>query len=51
MKYKSISIGEAVRILEEIKKEKQCLLLGKSLRPILRNSSIGAKDTIYCKAG
>jgi len=50
MKYKCISIGEAVRILEEIEKEKRCLLLGKSLRPILRNSSIGAKNTISYKA-
>lgn len=50
MKYRSISIGEAVRILEEIEKEKRCLLLGKSLRPILRNSSIGAKNTITYKA-
>lgn len=50
MKYKSISIGEAVRILEEIEREKRCLLLGKSLKPILRNSSIGAKNTISCKA-
>ncbi|HEX5328864.1 hypothetical protein [Sulfuricurvum sp.] len=50
MKYRSISIGEAVRILEEIEKEKQCLLLGTSLRPILRNSSIGAKNTIIYKA-
>lgn len=50
MKYKSISIGEAVRILKEIEKEKQCLLLGKSLKPILRNSSIGVKNTITYKA-
>lgn len=50
MKYKCINIGEAVRILEEIEKERKCLLLGKSLRPILRNSSIGAKNTIYYKA-
>lgn len=50
MKYKSINIGEAVRILEEIEKERKCLLLGKSLKPILRNSSIGAKNTISYKA-
>lgn len=50
MKYKCINIREAVRILEEIEKERKCLLLGKSLRPILRNSSIGAKNTISYKA-
>lgn len=50
MKYKCINIGEAVRILEEIEKERQCLLLGKSLKPILKNSSIGAKNTISYKA-
>lgn len=50
MKYRLINIGEAVRILEEIEKEKRCLLLGKSLKPILRNSSIGAKKTIIYKA-
>lgn len=44
MRYKSISIGEAVQILADIEKEKRCLLLGKSLRPILRSSSIGAKN-------
>jgi len=50
MKYKSLSIGEALRILEEIEKEKQCLLLGKSLRPILKSSSTGAKNMISYKA-
>lgn len=50
MKYRSISIGEAVRILKEIEKEKRCLLLGTSLKPILRSSSIGAKNTISYKA-
>lgn len=50
MKFKSLSIGEAVRILEEIEKEKRCLLLGTALKPILRRSSIGAKNMISYKA-
>lgn len=50
MKYRSISIGEAVRILDEIEKEKRCLLLGKSLKPILKSFSTGVKNMISCKA-
>ncbi|MDP3290637.1 MAG: hypothetical protein Q8M43_01245 [Sulfuricurvum sp.] len=50
MKYKSLSIGEAVRILEEIEKERKCLLLGTALKPILRNCSNGAKTMISYKA-
>ncbi len=50
MKFKSLSIGDAVRILEEIEKEKRCLLLGTSLRPILKNCSPGAKSMISYKA-
>lgn len=50
MKYKSLSIGDAVRILEEIEKEKRCLLLGKSLRPVLKSSSNGANEMISYKA-
>lgn len=50
MKYRSLSIGDAVRILAEIEKEKRCLLLGKSLRPVLKSSSNGANKMISCKA-
>lgn len=50
MKYKSLSIGKAVRILAEIEKERKCLLLGTSLKPILKSSSIGAKNMISYKA-
>jgi len=49
MKYRCLSIGEAVRILEEIEKEKRCLLLGTSLKPISRNFSICAKNTKFYK--
>lgn len=50
MKFKSLSIGEAVRILAEIEKEKRCLLLGTALKPVLRSFSNGAKNTISSKA-
>jgi len=50
MKYKSLSIGDAVKILEEIEKERRCLLLGTSLKQILKKSSTGAKSTISYKA-
>jgi hypothetical protein len=50
MKYKSLSIGDAVRILEEIEKERRCLLLGTSLKPILKSYSNGANKMISYKA-
>lgn len=50
MKFKSLSIGDAVRILAEIEKEKRCLLLGTALKPILKSSSNGAKNMTYYKA-
>lgn len=50
MKYRSLSIGEAVRILEEIEKEKRCLLLGTALKPFLRSFSNGANKMISSKA-
>lgn len=49
MKYKRINIGEAMRILEKIEKEKRCLLLGTSLKPISRNFSTCAKNTKFYK--
>lgn len=45
-----LSIGQAIRILEELQKEPQCLEHGTSSTLLLRNSSHGAKNMITYKA-
>lgn len=45
-----LPIGQAIRIIEELQKEPQCLEHGTSSTLLLRNSSTGAKNTISYKA-
>lgn len=44
-----LSVGQAIRIIEELQKEPQCLKHGTSSTPLSRDCSIGAKNTISYK--
>ncbi|MFY9141596.1 hypothetical protein [Sulfuricurvum sp.] len=45
-----LSVGQAIRIIEELQKDPQCLKHGTSLTPLSRDCSTGAKNMISYKA-